>query len=137
MKKTSLAAFTLCLPLAASAVDLDMSCNSTVRDFFAPLVQDHLISPKPISVSDRSLNGFRPAFFKKLTVYGMRVQAVYGYADEPLLFIKRGEPAGDVYGVAVEEGIANVQAQLSSMNATAARTYRVDGKTTLILCKGT
>ncbi|WP_373987020.1 hypothetical protein [Duganella sp. BuS-21] len=138
MFKKIVCAHALGLPLfACAAVPLSMDCTSTVRDFFAPLVQGDLIARKPYIVDQHSLNHFKPKLFKPLTVYGLPVIYVLGYANDPLLFINKGSPPdADVYGVIVKEGIANVQAQLTSVGAVQARTYRVDAQLTAIICKG-
>lgn len=126
------------LPLAASAADeIDMSCGMSVKSFFEPLIQNRLINPKPAQVEQAgSLNHFRPKLLKRLTAYGMPVKSVFGYANEPLLFLNNGNGNQDVYGVIVSEGIANTQAQLNSVGNTDARTVRVDSTTTVIMCKG-
>lgn len=137
MKKYA-AALALGLPFAAQAnIALPMTCEMTVKAFFAPLVQSNLIDTKPYKVEDQqSLNHFRPKWTARLVVYGMPVADVFGFTDEPLLFIRKNQHTEDVYGVIVKEGIANVQAQLASVGATKARTYRVDGNSTVIFCKG-
>lgn len=121
---------------AHAATPINVSCGQSVKAFFAPLIQQRLINPKPFSVGSASLNLFQPRLFKSMTAYGMPVVMVFGYTNDPLLFIQKGEPKGDVYGVTVREGIANVQAQLNSMSANDARTFRVDERQTMILCKG-
>lgn len=138
MFKKYVAALVVGAPAFALAAEpLSMSCDSTVKDFFAPLIQRNLIANKPFLVDEHSVNHFKPRLFKPLEVYGMPVIRVIGYANQPLLFINNGTaPAGDVYGVIVKEGIANVQAQLNSVGAVQARTFRVDAKSTAIVCKG-
>lgn len=113
-----------------------MSCGMSVRAFFAPFIQRNLINPKPVAVAESSVNSFKPKFLKQITALGMPVVSVLGYTDDPLLFVKVGNPQQDVYGVVVKEGIGNVQAQLKSYDVTDARTFRIDAKSTLILCKG-
>jgi hypothetical protein len=132
------AALLLGLPVfAQAAVNLPLTCDSTVKSFFAPLVQANLIEHKPFIVDEHSLNHFRPKLLSHLAAYGMPVSEVFGYTDDQLLFIKKpGLVDGDVYGVVVKETIANVQAQLSSAGAIGARTYRVDAHSTAIVCKG-
>ncbi|WP_426079293.1 hypothetical protein [Janthinobacterium sp. PSPC3-1] len=137
LKKCALA-LTFLLPLSASAVDeIDVSCGMSVRSFFEPLIQNRLINPKPAQVEQTgSINHFRPKLLKRLTAYGMTVKSVFGYANEPLLFMNNGNGNQEVYGVIVSEGIANVQAQLNSVGNTDARTFRTDSNTTIIMCKG-
>lgn len=138
MLKKYAAALAFGLPLAALASEpVDMSCNMSVKSFFAPLVQRHLIDTKPYLVDEHSRNYFRPKMFAHLAAYGMQVTGVVGSADEPLLFIKKGNaPGGDLYGVIVRESIANVQAQLNSAGVTAAKAFRFDGRQTIITCLG-
>jgi hypothetical protein len=66
----------------------------------------------------------------------MPVTYVFGYDDDPLLFINNGDKARPIYGVIVREGIANVQAQLKAVGADRAMTFRVDSNSTMIGCKG-
>lgn len=133
-----IAALAISAPFFAHAAPhaVDMSCGMTVKAFFAPLVQSRVLNPKQVQVNDRSVNYFQPRLFKEIAVYGMPVVYVFGYTDEPLLFVNNGNSAWDTYGVVVRESIANVQAQLNSMQAGAAQTYRVDARTTAITCKG-
>jgi hypothetical protein len=131
------AALALGLPACAFAVEpLQMTCDSSVKAFFAPLVQHNLISTKPFLVDAHSVNHFRPKLLSHVTAYGMPVSEVFGYGDDPLLFIKKSDQPDDVYGVIVKETIANVQAQLVSVGATKAQTYRADSRSTVIFCKG-
>lgn len=137
MLKKITALLALGLPLAASAAEpLTMACDISTRSFFEPLVQNRLIKTKPFKVAEHSVNYFEPRLFKRLTVYGMPVVYVFGYADDPLLFIKNGQQDREGYGVIVRESIANVQAQLHSVGADQAQTYRLDSNNTVILCKG-
>lgn len=131
-------ALALSLPFAALAAEaVDMSCNATVKEFFAPLIQNRIINPKPFNVEPgSSTNHFKISAFKSVTAYGIPVIEVFGYTDEPLLFVKSGNPQFDLYGVRVREGVANVQAQLNSFGATKARAYRIDGASSIIICKG-
>jgi hypothetical protein len=136
--RSFVAALALGTPIfACAAVPLIVDCNSTVRDFFAPLIQQDLIARKPFMVDQLSVNHFKPRFLKPLAAYGMPVTEILGFANDPLLFTnKNSTPGQEVYGVLVKEGIANVQAQLQSVGVTNARTFRVASLSTLILCKG-
>jgi hypothetical protein len=137
MLKKITALLALGAPLAAGAAEpLTMACDISTRSFFEPLVQNGLIKTKPFKVAAHSINYFQPRMFKHLTVYGMPVTFVFGYADDPLLFINNGEKARPIYGVIVREGIANVQAQLKAVGADRAMTFRVDSNSTMIGCKG-
>jgi len=126
-------------PVAAFGAthEINAACGQTVRDFFAPLIQQNLINRKPARVSSASLNVFTPHFLKPLTAFGLPVIEVVGVSDDPLLFVSNGTPSKqDVYGVVVRDGIGNVQADLNSIGMTATRIMRVEEKRTLILCKG-
>lgn len=116
--------------------EINAACGQTVRDFFAPLIQQNLINPKPARVT-RAVNVFNPRLLKPLTAFGLPVIEVVGITDDPLLFVSTGAPhAQDVYGVVVRDGIGNVQAHLNSIGMGDARVMRVEEKKTLILCKG-
>ena len=139
MLKHIAAALVLSGPVVAFGAthEINAACGQSVRDFFAPLIQQNLINPKPARVSSASVNVFNPRFLKPLTAFGLPVIEVVGNTDDPLLFVSNGTPhAQDVYGVVVRDGIGNVQAHLNSIGVTAARVMRVDEKQTLILCKG-
>lgn len=137
LRKCAYALLIACAPVAANAAQaLDMSCGSSVAEFFAPLVQQRLISTRPYKVTPGSVNIFRPRLFAGLKVYGLPVVDVFGYSNDPLLFIQRPGSGLEIYGVIVRESIANVQAQLNSVGATEAKTYRIDAKRTAIACKG-
>jgi hypothetical protein len=131
-----LAVLALSTPLFAHATSIDASCGQTVKAFFAPLVQQHLIRTKPFRIGPGSVNHFEPRLLKSMDFYGLPVVEVFGYTNEPLLFIQQGPAEQDVYGVVVRESIANVQAQLNSMSAYGARTIRLDAQKTIIMCKG-
>lgn len=136
MLKRLVCSIALLAPAAAHASQaLDLSCDGTVRSFFEPLVQARLINTTPFNVEKNSINHFEPKPTKELTAYGMPVVSIFGYTDDRLLFIKKSERQQDVYGAIVREGIANVQAQLSSVGAKRAVTYRLDATTTMIACK--
>jgi hypothetical protein len=134
--KKYVAALALALPLAAQAGQEIGVCGQSVTSFFAPLLQQRLIAKTPFKVSESSVNHFKANLFANMSAYGMPVISVFGYSDNPLFFVKRGEPSQDVYGVIVKEGLANTQAQLASVGAVDARAFRVDSRSTLILCKG-
>lgn len=137
LRKCAGAVLLTCVCVGAQAAhSVDLSCGDSVSAFFAPLVQKRLIDPKPIRVAEGSVNHFRPKFMSRLDAYGMPVVEVFGYGTDPLLFMQRGDQNREVYGVIVREGIANVQAQLNSVGATEAKTFRVDARNTAIVCKG-
>jgi hypothetical protein len=137
LKKGAFTLLLACVPFVANAgQSVDMSCGASVSEFFAPLVQSRLINTKPARVAQGSVNHFKPKLFAGLNAYGLPVVEVFGYGADPLLFIQRGDEAREVYGVVVRESIANVQAQLNSVGATQAKTFRVDARTTAIACKG-
>lgn len=130
------AVLVLALPLAAQASQEIDVCGQSVTAFFAPLVEKRLIVKTPYKVSAASVNHFKPNFLAHMSAYGMPVIGVFGYTDNPLFFVKKGNPTQDVYGVIVKEGLANTLAQLESVGAVDARAFRVDSGSTLILCKG-
>lgn len=139
MLKHIAVALALSGPVAAIGAthEINAACGQTVRDFFAPLIQQNLINPKPARVTSASINVFNPRFLKPLTAFGLPVLEVLGNTDDPLLFVSNGTPHGqDVYGVVVRDGIGNVQAHLNSIGVTEARVMRIEDKKTLILCKG-
>lgn len=120
-----------------ASTTLSMNCDQSVKEFFAPLVQNQAIETPAYKIDDGYLNMFKLRPFVRLDAYGMPVSSVFGYTDEPLLFKRmEGSHSADVYGVTVKESIANVQAQLTAVGATSAKTLRIDRNTTAIACKG-
>lgn len=126
----------IALPTVAYAATEIAVCGQSVTDFFTPLVEKRLILKKPYKVSGASINHFKPNLLANMTAYGLPVVRVFGYTDNPLFFEKRGHVAQDVYGVVVEEGLADTQAQLAAVGAAGARAIRLDSRWTVILCKG-
>jgi len=120
---------------AQERLDEAFKCDRSTADFFSPLVQRQLLNPKAIVVVD-SVNYFKPKLFKKLTVYGLPVIQVYGWADNQVMFIKSpgNQTPSELYGVVVREGVANVQAQLNSFGSKAVA-IRVEEGQTAITCK--
>src|SRR5476649_456201 len=134
MLKKYVAALALLFPLAShAAYKVDMSCSASVRDFFAPLVQQGIIISKPNQVNpDTSVNLFSLASEQQMTVYGIPVVAVFGFADDPLLFIRKSNTTGHIYGVIVKQRVADVRAQLDTFGATKAKAALVkDGLTAI------
>lgn len=130
--------------LAYSATNLDKAfgCTMSASQFFTPLVQQKLIESRPYQIED-SISYFRPInlFLGKtrggMLVYGMQVDSVFGYARGQMFFLRGpGTEPAEVYGAIVRDGIANVQAQLNSMGITRARTNRVSGSLTAVICEG-
>lgn len=137
MIKIFLTGLICALPLAASAaLQVEMACDQSVREFFTPLVQRRLITTKPYTISTGSVNYFRTRAFAGVSAYGMQVTSVFGFTDDPLLFTPIEGEKREIYGVEVRETIANVQAQLNSVGAVNATTYRVSAALTAIACKG-
>ena len=142
-KKCALA-LSILLPATAFSVEIGggLTCNSSVSDFFQPLVQRNLIEMKPFMVDD-SVSYFHPTnrqlIMKKsdrILAFDMKVNSVFGYGSGQAMF-RRGpgtEPP-DIYGVVVNEGIGNVQAQLNSAGAYNAKTRRITSNTTEIFCE--
>ena len=124
------------LPCHAFELDGALYCNSSVREFFGPLVQNRLIASHPFAVND-SVNVFKPGLLAHLTAFHMKVAAVFGYTDDPLLFVRGpGTAPPDQYGVVVRESIANVQAALASVGATSAQIRLIGPSLTEIACAG-
>lgn len=125
------------LSVNATSLDSAMFCNITALAFFQRLMFGNIINAKPYRSEDNIFYFHpNPKFLKLLSAYGMHVSSVFGFASDQLMFPRGPGAADDIYGVIVNESIANVQAQLHSMGSTSARTYRIDKITTSITCYG-
>lgn len=140
MLNNYLAVLVLSAPLLSyGAEPVDLSCGMTVKAFFSPLIQGGFIDPKPLTVAANSVNHFRPRFFKRIEAYGMPVTSLFGFTDDPLLFVRNGNRSDtepDIYGVMVRESFGKVQAQLKAVGATNAKALPLDSHNTMIACKG-
>ena len=138
MLKKCVAALALLFPLVShAAYNVEMNCSASVRDFFGPLVQQSIILSKPTQIiPDNSVNFFSLAPGQQMTVYGIPVVSVFGFADDPLLFIRKTNNMGYVYGVLVREKVADVRAQLDTFGATKARAALTKNGLTAIACEG-
>lgn len=138
MFKKYVAALALLFPLAShAAYQVDMSCSASIKDFFGPLVQQGVIVSKPNQVNpDTSVNLFSLSPGQQVTLYGIPVVAVFGFADDPLLFIRKSNATGYNYGVIVKVKVADVRAQLDAFGATKARAALVNDDLTAIGCEG-
>lgn len=142
MKKTLLALAVLA-PLTASAapyrLDHSFSCSLSVREFFAPLVQQRLIQTPAERVTPPAVSVFHPAADNALTFGNMPVTSVWGYTNDPLLFQQADpnaerQPKMDGYGVYLHAPIAEVEAVMQSLGNTTAIVRRVDTDVTAIGC---
>ena len=114
---------------------MPISCELSPKDFFEPLIQSQLLQPKPFKVVN-SVNFFKLKPFKHVTVLGLPVESVYGFVQDQIMFIHSANTPGELYGVAVKESIANVQAQLSANGITKAKINRINSELTTITCFG-
>jgi hypothetical protein len=138
--KTLLFAAALAVPLAAHAYQLDrtMSCDMTVRGFFAPLVQQSAIQMPAEKVSPTGANFFKKSADDSLTFFNMTVGYVVGYTDEPLLFKPPADghaPDFQGYGFVVQAPIAEVQATLASVGYTKPKVRRLEPNVTYLYCE--
>lgn len=136
IKKTIFAAaFAASIPVHA-ATTVELRCDQSVKEFFAPLIQARVINPKPASVETHSVNVFNVRLLSKVMAHGLPVLQVVGYTDDPLLFTRNDPDTVDLYGVVVRESVANVQTHLNSIGATKAGVLRLDAQRTVVICKG-
>lgn len=138
LRRLFIVVFLLSPSIAFSSTKLDqaMFCDMTSTNFFYPLVQKELISLKPYKVED-SINYFRVKIFKPLSAFGMPVQAVFGWSETQMIFVRGpGTSPPEIYGILVNEGIGDVQATLNSVGATKAKVSRVEKSITAITCTG-
>ncbi|CAG4928212.1 hypothetical protein [Paraburkholderia saeva] len=138
--KTLLLALCAALPLTAHAYKLDrtMDCSMTVRDFFTPLVQAHAIQTPASMIGPKGANYFKKTSDNALTFFNMTVGWVVGYTNEPLLFTPPSDgtiPNFQGYGFYLQAPIAEVQATLASVGATAAQVRRIEPNVTYVYCE--
>ncbi len=131
-------ALAFAVPLSAHAYKLDkmMSCDLSVQDFFAPLVQAHAIRSPADHVAPSGANVFRKTRDDSLTFYNMQVGWIWGYSDDPLLFQHTaGTTPPDGYGFFVQAPLADVQAVMQSIGNTKAQLRRMDANATAVFCE--
>lgn len=117
-----------------SNIDKAFFCNMSTTQFFQPLVQLGVLNVKPYAVED-SVSYFHPKFFNQIFLFGIQVEAFFGYADNQIMFTRSpGTAPPELYGVIVRESIANVQAQLNANGATLAKVNRIDSNRTAVAC---
>ncbi|SDV49858.1 hypothetical protein [Chitinasiproducens palmae] len=123
-------------PVAARAIDADLSCALSGHNFIEPLVASGAIAATPYRVEDNSVNVFQPTVTGNLTAYGKNVLAVLGFErDDPRFKTGKGEPIADwAYGVVVIGGADAVQGA-AQRAASPAYVHRVAPLITAILCK--
>lgn len=138
--KALLIAVAAVIPFSAHAYRLDrtMSCDMTVRGFFAPLVQQNAIQTPAEKVSPTGANYFHKSSNDALTFFNMTVGYVVGYADDPLLFKLPADghmPDFQGYGFYVQAPISEVQATLTSVGYTKPQVRRIEPNVTYIYCE--
>jgi hypothetical protein len=117
-----------------SNIDKAFFCNMSTVQFFQPLVQRSLINVKPYAVVD-SVSYFHPTTFNQISLFGIPVEAFFGYADDQILFVRGpGTAPPEIYGVIVRESVANVRVQLDSYGAKRAEVNRIDSNRTAVAC---
>jgi hypothetical protein len=117
-----------------SNIDKAFFCNMSTTQFFQPLVQLGVLNVKPYAVED-SVSYFHPKFFNQISLFGIQVEAFFGYAENQIMFTRGpGTAPPELYGVIVRESIANVQAQLNANGATLAKVNRIDSNRTAVAC---
>jgi hypothetical protein len=138
MKIKLLFALLLTMPFSAFAGpvgDLSLMCDISPKDFFSYLVSNGMIVTKPVQVRD-GMSVFRPPLFKKIRVQNMRVVMFSGNVAGQIMFTPNGPtPNAEFYGFVVDEGIANVQAVLTSLGSPA-KTHLINHNQTEIICPG-
>jgi hypothetical protein len=138
--KTLIFAAAVALPFSAHAYQLDrtMSCDMTVRGFFAPLVQQNAIQIPAERVAPTGANYFKKSANDSLSFFNMTVGYVVGYTDDPLLFKPPADghvPDFQGYGFLVQSPIAEVQATLASVGYTKPQVRRIQPDVTYIYCE--
>ncbi|MGU7774726.1 hypothetical protein ACV229_31705 [Burkholderia sp. MR1-5-21] len=96
----------------ARTLDEQFTCKSNAHAFIGNLINDQSIDPAPIRVEPNSVNAFRPKHATDLTVYGLRVRAVFGYQPgDPIFRPGNGKiSSGPVYGAVVFGSTESVEA---------------------------
>ncbi|WP_155769880.1 hypothetical protein [Burkholderia vietnamiensis] len=121
----------------ASTIDEQFACKSNAHTFIANLINSHLIDPTPIRVEANSVNAFRPTHGTNLTVYGLRVRAVFGYQPvDPTFRHGNGKTSSSpIYGAVVFGSSESVEAQLRQAGSTAVVQQVIPMMLSAIVCE--
>jgi hypothetical protein len=93
--------------LQAHEIGASLDCHSGAHEFIEQLVEAKAIEPRPMKVSDNSVNAYRLKPDQNLTALGFKVRAVFGYSPNDAMFVQKSsgsEAPRQVYGVVVMAG---------------------------------
>jgi hypothetical protein len=106
----------------AQEIDASLDCHSGPHQFIEQLVEQKAIDPRPMKVSDNSVNAYRLRPNENLTALGFKVRAVFGFSPNDAMFIQKtsaGAASHQVYGVVVMAGEDAVSERLRETGSPA------------------
>jgi hypothetical protein len=125
-----------CVPARAADLDEPLHCDRSAHAFVAPLIDAHLIEPKPFRVEPNSINAFNPAHGADVKAFGFRVFAIVAFQKDDRLFrTGDGEPiASSAYGAVVWGGTDKVKSAVEAAHSNAI-VHHVGPFVTAIFCQ--
>ncbi|MEX3967556.1 hypothetical protein AB4Y42_35965 [Paraburkholderia sp. EG286B] len=106
----------------AHEIGASLDCHFGPHEFIEQLVEEKEIDPRPMKVSDDSVNAYRLKPNQNLTALGFKVRAVFGFSPNDGLFSQKrggGEASHQVYGVVVMAGEEAVSERIREMGSPA------------------
>lgn len=91
----------------AHEIGARLDCHFGPHEFIEQLVENKEIDPRPMKVSDNSVNVYRLRPNQNLTALGFKVRAVFGFSPNDDMFAQNSggrEAHHQVYGVVVAAG---------------------------------
>jgi hypothetical protein len=106
----------------AHEIGASLDCHFGPHEFIEQLIEEKEIDPRPMKVSDNSVNAYRLRPNQNLTALGFNVRAVFGFSPNDGLFTQKsggGEMSRQVYGVVVMAGEEAVSERVREMGSPA------------------
>ncbi|WP_254906006.1 hypothetical protein [Paraburkholderia youngii] len=106
----------------AHEIGASLGCDLEPHEFIEQLEEEKEIDPRPMKVSDNSVNAYRPRPNRNLTALRFKVRAVFGFSPNDGLFIQKsdgGETSQRVYGVVVMAGEEEVRERIRGLGSPA------------------
>jgi hypothetical protein len=108
--------------VCAQDIGDSLDCHSGPHDFIEQLIDAKAIDPRPMKVSDNSVNAYRLSPDQNLTALGFKVQAVFGFSPNDGLFTQKRSPretSHPIYGVVVMAADEDVRQRLRETGSPA------------------
>lgn len=127
----------VCNLVYAHELGASLDCHSGSHEFIRQLVDAKEIGPKPMKVSDNSVNAYQPRPKRDLTALGFKVQAVFGFSPNDDMFTQIGSGAAtnEIYGVVVVADKDAVSERIREMGSPATVKEVIPLMLTAVVCQ--